>query len=833
MYIRGYKAKVKRAIEEGRKLHRPARDSFGERARRKLTSKSNWFRKPRVKSGGGLPSRRGARENKEAELRTSTVMFIPRTSEGALINRLRGVERDMRKVVGSSMRLVERAGTHLKSLLVKSNPWASNGCGREMCTSCSQEKKGGECSRRSVVYKTTCMTCMREGTCSEYIGETGRCLRERMAEHTRDASNKDPKSHMETHRVECHPETEKAEDLFAVKVVKTTQSALERQISEAVLISEYSGDRLLNDKFEYSRCLIPKITVKVGQKVEEDPPSHIYTPKDPPDTGKRGRNETSDMEMTTRGPTCPPRMIVKGERRGEKRTEDIRITISRQRIRNKLQQFKFVPKCNPNDYQDENPLMRAKKMRNMDDDDVGDGQYEDDLHEDRGEAMDDASEDGGQHADEVGGKQGNDELEDRGEAMGDVGEDGGQYVDDVGDGPRDVNPGEDEEATMSTVGGDGGQHGEESGDQRDDGVGVDGGDQTDDVDDRQHGDDSGDQCEDEGDQADEVVQHGEDSGDQSDGGVGEDGGDQAEYVDDSLCGDAGGEDKGETWNDVGEDGGQHGEDSVDQTDDGADGDRGHQVDNVGDGLREDGLGKDEGETLDGVCGEGGQHGADSDGDGQRDGLHLRIPDVCEGPHDEPNDVDDDKDDYASYEGKTINDDTHLRGNTLVPTTKSTKPKPNDDNTYKPKLKPKPNEEDNEERKPKPFVDHQPNHLSVKGKRVILEVKIPKRGPVSKGVMKGASGFSKSKMKTSKHVSIESYFSMGEGRKIISDRIKDGSKPILYNYITGNIVKTHVGSERNIGLLNDLTHADQPRGCDEMTSGNGLDDEGLRNEDFSN
>ena len=50
------------------------------------------------------------------------------------------------------------------------------------------------------------------------------------------------------------------------------RTAFERQIREAVLIDEYSGMNLLNSKIEYSRCCIPKLHLKIGNKEEiEDP----------------------------------------------------------------------------------------------------------------------------------------------------------------------------------------------------------------------------------------------------------------------------------------------------------------------------------------------------------------------------------------------------------------------------------------------------------------------------------------------------------------------------------------------------------------------------------
>ena len=43
-------------------------------------------------------------------------------------------------------------------------------------------------------------------------------------------------------------------------------SSLVRMVREAIMISEYDGDNLLNDILEYNRFLLPEITTKVGQR---------------------------------------------------------------------------------------------------------------------------------------------------------------------------------------------------------------------------------------------------------------------------------------------------------------------------------------------------------------------------------------------------------------------------------------------------------------------------------------------------------------------------------------------------------------------------------------
>ena len=177
----------------------------------------------------------------------------------------------MRETTPFRVKMVERTGRRLKEILMRSDPWEKEPCGRPQCTTCQQDPRGGNCTRQGVLYKTTCLKCKSMGRDSNYIGESGRSLQERIEEHMQDAQGKSTTSHMETHRSEEHPEAEDSSLLFRADLISTAPSALVRMVREAVLIREYGGDNLLNDVLEYNRCLLPEITTKVGQRVMEEP----------------------------------------------------------------------------------------------------------------------------------------------------------------------------------------------------------------------------------------------------------------------------------------------------------------------------------------------------------------------------------------------------------------------------------------------------------------------------------------------------------------------------------------------------------------------------------
>ena len=59
---------------------------------------------------------------------------------GELARKLRLAEEAIEKITGHRIKIVEKAGTMLKRVLHKSNPWAGGPCGRPDCLVYSHEK---------------------------------------------------------------------------------------------------------------------------------------------------------------------------------------------------------------------------------------------------------------------------------------------------------------------------------------------------------------------------------------------------------------------------------------------------------------------------------------------------------------------------------------------------------------------------------------------------------------------------------------------------------------------------------------------------------------------
>ena len=115
-----------------------------------------------------------------------------------------------------------------------------------------------------------------------YIGETNRSVYERGLEHLNDVTGCKTSSHMLRHLLTVHEEEEDEwENIkFGMKILKTTKTAFERQILESVLIQKARAHNIMNNKAEYNRCALPRLTAKLGERDmekwrEEDGLEHL------------------------------------------------------------------------------------------------------------------------------------------------------------------------------------------------------------------------------------------------------------------------------------------------------------------------------------------------------------------------------------------------------------------------------------------------------------------------------------------------------------------------------------------------------------------------------
>jgi hypothetical protein len=101
-----------------------------------------------------------------------------------------------------------------------------------------------------------------------YIGETNRSVYECRMEHQNDIKACKTSSHMLRHLLDVHEEEEEDWDniKFGMRILKNTRTAFERQILESVTIQKCRGHHIMNNKAEFNRCALPRLTAKLGER---------------------------------------------------------------------------------------------------------------------------------------------------------------------------------------------------------------------------------------------------------------------------------------------------------------------------------------------------------------------------------------------------------------------------------------------------------------------------------------------------------------------------------------------------------------------------------------
>ena len=87
-------------------------------------------------------------------------------------------------------------------------------------------------------------------------------------EHQADIKGCKTSSYMLRHLLAQHEKEEENWDQieFGMKMLKSTRTAFERQVLESVTIQKERGHNLMNNKSEYNRCALPRLTAKLDEK---------------------------------------------------------------------------------------------------------------------------------------------------------------------------------------------------------------------------------------------------------------------------------------------------------------------------------------------------------------------------------------------------------------------------------------------------------------------------------------------------------------------------------------------------------------------------------------
>ena len=196
--IRGWERKKSVARAERRTLFRTSAGSLSGRLKKKTIGRTTWYRKKKntkkdsqedrydkkthtdAEIGSGkynssyedpdirmektnAHSTTSKKKGEDKEVKTSAVLFVENTKEGRLAKNLREVVERLKGILGYRIKVVERSGTSLKMMFPLSRIGEGRECGKDDCTTCTQERGGEDnpppCNKRNVLYENICRIC--------------------------------------------------------------------------------------------------------------------------------------------------------------------------------------------------------------------------------------------------------------------------------------------------------------------------------------------------------------------------------------------------------------------------------------------------------------------------------------------------------------------------------------------------------------------------------------------------------------------------------------------------------------------------------------------------
>ena len=216
--VQGFDKMVEVAEQGGRPVNRPRSWQADLRQKNKVAKRISWH-----KAGG-----------------YDVPLFVPATPGSQLVKQLKEVEERSCTDRKIKFRFEERAGTSMKSILQKSDPWAGGSCGDDMCFPCRGEK-GGDCRRNNVTYQIVCEECEKVNVVAHYKGETSKNTYTRGLKHLEQLKTKAKESVLWAH---CREQHQCKVVAFRMEKTGTFSDPLSRQIMEGVQINVFKGTTL-------------------------------------------------------------------------------------------------------------------------------------------------------------------------------------------------------------------------------------------------------------------------------------------------------------------------------------------------------------------------------------------------------------------------------------------------------------------------------------------------------------------------------------------------------------------------------------------------------------
>ena len=196
------------------------------------------------------------------------VMFVPQSQNSILLEKIVNSEATLLKNSKWTIKVLEQSGTPLALLFTPKFP-LNDGCPRgNRCKQC-KDGNGIACAARSVIYKSTCVDCRKNGIKQHYIGETSRPYRERILEHVQKRKKwaRDSFQFFQLiHWMEYHG-TSTFCPQFEFEVIAKYNDPLRRQLCEGLNILSTGT---MNRKMEFHENLICRMEPGDGSPTNEN-----------------------------------------------------------------------------------------------------------------------------------------------------------------------------------------------------------------------------------------------------------------------------------------------------------------------------------------------------------------------------------------------------------------------------------------------------------------------------------------------------------------------------------------------------------------------------------
>ena len=227
----GFERQCNVADNGGTPVHRPRSYNMEERARKKLLTKTAWYRP------------------------YNAVGFFPGTPNSELAKLIRAIVEEESRRLDMTIKIIETGGVSLAKQLAKTD---LSGCLIPQCYICKCDIPGASHTRSGVAYNIKCKLCEEKGIDASYEGESGDNLAWRQKQHAESVKGKYLSNGLAKHLQLYHKDQVGDINNFSFKSVKVFPKIIDRLAFEGVNIHNSKANIIMNSKSEFHQPATPR-----------------------------------------------------------------------------------------------------------------------------------------------------------------------------------------------------------------------------------------------------------------------------------------------------------------------------------------------------------------------------------------------------------------------------------------------------------------------------------------------------------------------------------------------------------------------------------------------